>query len=151
MIPLKLTVEFVPKPLWGSNPRNAMGDAAWDRVRKKVYSDAGYHCEICDASDVILQAHEVWDYDDVDFVQRLVRLLALCKPCHGVKHFARSRIHCTEDELDALIRHFMAVNVCDAKALQDHYRSEMGKWKERSAHKEWTVDWGEHSGLIRKS
>lgn len=144
---LKLTIEFVPKPLWGSNPRMAMGNAAWDRVRRKVYADAGYICEICGETGQI-DAHEVWEYDDESFIQRLVRLIALCKACHGIKHFARSAAHLSKEEADKLCGHFVIVNGCTLDEFKDHFQTEMAKWKARSAHKEWTLDWGEYSELI---
>jgi hypothetical protein len=125
-----------------------MGDHAWDRVRRTIYADADHCCEICGVHPDRLEAHEVWDYNDASLLQRLVRLMALCRQCHQVKHFARSRIHCTEEQIEVLIRHFMSVNGCDAKTLQAHYESEMAKWRERSTHDQWTVDWGPYSHFV---
>ncbi len=124
-----------------------MGDAIWDRVRKKTYADAKHCCEICGVHPDRLDCHEVWDYDDDNHVQRLVRLIALCPLCHGVKHFARSRIYRTKEQIEELARHFMTVNDCGPRTLVDHYDSEMAKWKARSAHAEWKADWGEYARL----
>lgn len=146
---LKLAVEFVPKPLWRSNLWSLIEEAEWTRIRQKVYADAGHRCEICGVHPDRLEAHEVWHYDDDNFIQKLVRLVALCRPCHQVKHFARSRIHCSKEEIERLIRHFTTVNRCDARTLADHYDSEMAKWRQRSTHETWKVDWGEYSRLAK--
>lgn len=34
-----------------------------------------------------LECHEVWEYDEENSIQRLSKLLALCTPCHRVKHW----------------------------------------------------------------
>ena len=145
---LKLTVEFVPEPLWGLNPRTEMGRAEWDRVRKQVYADASHQCEICGAAGR-LEAHEVWQYDDEKFVQRLVRLTPLCGLCHGVKHFGRSALVLREEEKTRLSEHFVVINGCSRQMFAEHVRAELAKYKARSAHSEWTVDWGKYSELVK--
>ena len=62
-----------------------MGKTQWDRIRKQVYEDYNHKCGIC-GRDGRLEAHEIWEYDDTDFVQRLAGLIALCPLCHLVKH-----------------------------------------------------------------
>lgn len=59
-----LTMPNIPKPLHAVNPRLIMGDAAWAKVRKKAYYDAGYRSEISGilrAEPGGLHAHEVYD------------------------------------------------------------------------------------------
>lgn len=146
---LKLAVEFVPKPLWGSNLWSLVPESEWTRIRKQVYRAANHRCEICGVHPDRLECHEVWRYDDVNFIQKLSRLIALCPLCHGVKHFARSRIYGTKEDVEELARHFMMINACNANTLASHYDSGMDKWRERSAHDQWSVDWGEYSALVK--
>lgn len=63
-----LTMPNLPKPMHGLNPRTIMGDAAWNRARKRAYYLANYKSEI---SGVLcsepgsLHAHEVYDINYV--------------------------------------------------------------------------------------
>ena len=136
-----MTVELVPKPLWGQNPRSAMTNRQWDDVRRKVYADAGHRCEICGAEGK-LQAHEVWEYDDEKFIQRLIRMIALCPSCHGVKHFGRSALVLREDDKMRIYKHFVAVNGCSREEFAKHLRAELAKYQSRSKHADWKIDWG---------
>lgn len=59
-----LTMPNIPKPMHGLAPRIIMGEAAWTKVRKKAYFDAGYRSEISGklcAEPGSLHAHEVYD------------------------------------------------------------------------------------------
>ena len=49
MAELKLQIELVPQSLWYLNPRKAMGQTAWDKLRKEVYAQYGHVCGICGA------------------------------------------------------------------------------------------------------
>jgi hypothetical protein len=65
-------------------------------LRKWCYERANHRCEICGASGKDqnrkhhVEAHEVWEYDDVTHTQTLVDLQALCPRGHMVKHYGRS-------------------------------------------------------------
>ena len=90
----RLTLELIPNPLWGINPRTAMGRRNWDKVRKETYAAWDHRCGVCgDVEPTLdtynhLEAHEIWEYDDAAYVQKLSGLIALCSRCHGVKHLA---------------------------------------------------------------
>ena len=72
-----------------------MDELGWDRIRRQVYRQANYRCEVCGGRgpEHPVERHEVWRYDDRARVQALVRMIALCPSCHGVKHmgFAHAR------------------------------------------------------------
>lgn len=93
----KLTVELVPKTCHYSNVRTMVTTKEWDVIRHLVYDKADNKCEIC--GDVgtnqgykhRVECHEVWQYDESDYTQRLVGLVALCPTCHQVKHIGRAR------------------------------------------------------------
>ena len=48
--------------------------------------------------------HEIWHYDDENFVQTLIGLIALCPSCHKSKHYGR------------------AINVGDDKFVRKHLK-----------------------------
>jgi hypothetical protein len=80
-----LTAELVPQSCWYSNVRDHVSREQWDQLRRAQYKASNYRCEICGKSGM-LHCHEVWNYDENDFVQRLARMIALCPECHEVKH-----------------------------------------------------------------
>src|ERR1700722_267423 len=90
---MKLTIELVPSSSFYQNVRAVLSPAQWRTLSKQVRSEAYDICEICGASsEQSLDCHEIWNYDDKKQIQKLVGLRALCKKCHGVKHFGLSQI-----------------------------------------------------------
>ena len=89
-----LTVELVPRTSWFQNVRSHVTGEQWDRLKRLTFRRAGYACEICGGKGDRwpVECHEVFAYDDERHVQRLVRLMALCPPCHEVKHIGLSGI-----------------------------------------------------------
>ncbi len=81
--PARLTVELVPKTSWYNNIRALVDELDWDRIRRQVYRQADYRCEICGGRgpEHPVECHEVWRYDDRTHVQMLVRMIALCPAC----------------------------------------------------------------------
>ena len=62
--------------------RSTVSDGVWDRLRKKVYQQAGSRCEVCGGTGPRhpVEPHEMWEFDEANRVQRLVRMIALCLP-----------------------------------------------------------------------
>ncbi|MDE7301600.1 MAG: HNH endonuclease [Clostridia bacterium] len=133
---MKLNFELVPDSCWYSNLRSALPKEAWDKIRKKAYARAGGKCMICGAPTNRLEAHEQWEYDDKNHIQKLKNVVAVCKPCHEVIHIGRTQLMGREKEA---CEHFMAVNNC----TYAEYRKALGEanaaHRERSRH-EWQVD-----------
>lgn len=136
MIELKLNFELVPDSCWYSNLRSELPKEVWDKIRKKAYARAGGKCMICGAPTSRLEAHEQWEYDDANGVQRLKNVIAVCSDCHGVIHIGRSQLMGKEREAS---EHFMKVNGC----TYAEYRKALGeaneKHRERSK-REWQLD-----------
>ena len=132
----KLNFELVPDSCWYSNLRSELPKEAWDILRKKAYARAGGKCMICGAPTARLEAHEQWEYDDINGVQKLKNIVAICKPCHEVVHIGRTQLLGKEREAS---EHFMKVNSCSYA----EYRKALGeaneKHRERSR-KEWQLD-----------
>lgn len=90
---IPLTVELVPSSNWEKNVRSEM-KGQWDSIRKAVYRNANYKCEICGGvgSKHPVEAHEIWSFDDNTHIQKLEGLIALCSTCHRVKHWGYALI-----------------------------------------------------------
>jgi len=149
---LKLTTELVPQPLWFKSLREAMGRKNWDKVRFKAYSDYNHQCGICGIHPDRLECHEIWEYDDDNHIQYLKGFIALCVPCHNIKHLGLVNMRISRGELkqeyyDDLIKHFMKVNGCNEDVFDQHNDDVFAQWEQRSEH-EWTQDFGEYSSLI---
>ena len=136
MKPMKLTIELVPKSSFFKNVRSEVSKADWDVLRKKVYKDAGYKCEICGGvgKEWPVECHEIWKYEEIDGVntQRLVRMIALCPMCHKCKHIGLAQIR---GELEMCVKHLMKVNNVDRHFVVVYLRKVFNLWKLRSEHK----------------
>jgi hypothetical protein len=133
--PIKLTIELVPSTSWGDNLRSKLPKDTWDVLRRKCYQDADYCCEVCGKPGLV-HAHEVWSYDDEKHIQKLIRLIALCVPCHGVKHFGRTQAVGKGEEA---IKHLMVVNKWTRKQAIAHIKEAFKIWEQRSQYP-WTLD-----------
>ena len=133
----KLNFELVPDSCWYSNLRSLLKPSAWDIIRKKVYAKSGGFCEICGAKPKRLEAHEQWEYDEKNKIQRLKRIVALCPMCHATVHIGLSTLRGKEELCAA---HFMNVNEC----TYAEYRKALGKANEdhqrRNKIDEWQLD-----------
>jgi hypothetical protein len=93
---VKLTIEMIPNTCAFSNIRTCIKPSQWDKIRKLSYSMAMNRCEICEGRGKRqgfkhdLECHEIFEYDDVNKVQKLIGLVSLCPICHLVKHFGRA-------------------------------------------------------------
>ena len=130
-----LLIELVPSTSWGDNLRSKLPKGKWDELRKQCYKLAGYRCEVCGKPGLV-HAHEVWSYDDEKHIQKLVRLIALCVPCHGVKHFGRTQ---AIGEGEEATKHLMNVNSWTRAQAITHIREAFKIWEQRSQYP-WTLD-----------
>lgn len=133
-----LTIELVPATSWGDNLRSRFKASEWDRLRKACYAQAEHKCEVCGGvgKKHPVEAHEIWDYDGKSRVQRLVRLIALCPPCHEVKHFGRA---IAVGNMERAFEHLRVVNGWGPHETQAHIEAAFALWRERSLHP-WTLD-----------
>lgn len=129
--PPKLTVELVPQPQWGFNLRSELRPKDWDKVRRATYAAAGHKCEICGGvgHKHPVEAHEIWSFDDTRHVQTLTGLIALCPPCHEVKHFGLA-VHMGNEARAR--KHLGKVNGWTPAQVEAHLQSAFHTWRERS-------------------
>jgi hypothetical protein len=88
--PPRLEAELVPRTLLVDQRPPPGRPGAVGPAAPEVSRQAGHRCELCGGvggsnRGHTIECHEVWDYDDRTWVQRLVRLTALCPACHEVK------------------------------------------------------------------
>lgn len=146
---LRLKIELVPSTSWYDNLRKYTTKEDWDKVRKAAYANYGYRCGIC-GTEGRLNCHEIWEYDDKKYIQKLKGFIALCDMCHHVKHIGLAGILASEGKLDyeKVIEHFMKVNKCDRTIFERHKEKAFEQWEKRSSH-EWQVDLGEYDNIIK--
>ena len=82
-----LYIDMIPDTCFGISACNL--HPAWPKIRTIVRERVDNICECCGekASD----AHERWSYDLETKQRKLIRLVALCKMCHAVTHWGRSK------------------------------------------------------------
>lgn len=135
---VRLTVELVPKTCWYSNVRSNVTEQEWDRLRKPIYIHAGWVCQICGGRGERhpVECHEIWQYDDAESVQRLTGLIALCPPCHEVKHIGRAGK--IGRGLEAR-KHLATVNGWTPEQVKSYMGNVIPIWKLRSQ-VQWRLD-----------
>lgn len=145
---LKLEIELVPETAWYRNLRSTIDKTLWDKIRRAVYKKYNYRCGICNARGR-LNCHEIWDYDDLNHIQKLRGFIALCDLCHHVKHIGFAGILAQRGELDfeKVIEHFKSVNQCSEEFFWTCYDEAFALWQERSLY-EWHLDLSQLDLLI---
>jgi len=138
----KLEVELIPSTCHFSNVRTTVKPKEWDKIRHISYEAAGHVCEICGDTGKNqgykhnVECHEIWDYDDENFVQTLIGLISLCPICHQVKHIGRTiAIGQQARAFSQLAR----VNKWTKEQVAQHVADSFVVYTERSKH-EWDLD-----------
>lgn len=128
---LILEIELIPEKCWFSNVRSEVSPKEWDKIRKQVYSDAYYVCQIC--GDVgpnhPVEAHEIWEFNDKKLIQTLIGMIALCPNCHLVKHMGFANI---SGKRSIATNHFIKVNNLKRDEAQNLINDAFALWKKRS-------------------
>lgn len=133
---LRLSIELIPMMAAGINLRSELTPDQWNTLRHKVYSRASYCCEACDASNMEVHCHEVWDWNDKKHIQKLIGLRCLCWKCHEATHMMRSGTKLLEL---MGIHHFAHVNNITIFKANRIIRAAYKQVMERSKH-EWELD-----------
>ena len=137
-----LFVDLIPRSCWFFNVRTCVIASDWDKLRHYVYERVNYVCECCliNTKETIingnLEAHERWDYDHVNKIQTLKRIVALCHQCHQTTHIRFAGIRGKKDEAVAhlkKVRNFTDFE-CDL-----HIENASSLWYERNKYN-WNLD-----------
>jgi hypothetical protein len=136
---LPLTLNLIPRTMWGKNVRAAVSATTWANLRwglgASLYlrerHEIDFPAEICNAKRRGLDLHEEWVFDDNKKVQRLDRFLAICSSCHLAKHLGHANLM---GKLDEALDHLAAVNSISRQAAVTQATEALEKWSERSQH-----------------
>lgn len=136
----KLTIELVPSTSWYNNIRGLVSSRDWDTIKSMTFKRANYRCEICNGTGPKwpVECHEVWEYDDTQHTQTLVRTIALCPDCHAVKHMGLQMTRFRK-RVPRLISHMQKVNGMSDKEAEDYIVHAFEQHAERSKYN-WSVD-----------
>ena len=148
---MKLTVELVPKTVWRDSLAKLLPRNIWNNIRNDIIDKNGKKCQICGETEGIMSLHEIWNYDDVNHVQKLDGFILLCSMCHHVKHIGLAGILARQGKLNynEVIKHFCKVNYCSVKEFVEHVDNAFRIWRERSQHS-WRQDFGRYEEFIKK-
>jgi hypothetical protein len=151
----KLVIELVPSKVWFSSIYQIYRERKqlnkWEKIKKEIFEREGRQCWICGKEASHLEAHEFWEYDDENHIQKLVAIHLLCNMCHKIKHIGfwcytkDGRKQLTKEGLnkEELINHFCKVNNCSKKDFEKHEENAFNVWKERSKYY-WKQDFGKY-------
>ena len=147
---LKLTIDLIPSPLWFSSVYAILKDKGlldkWDKIKKVVFRKEGFKCFICGKGGY-LELHEFFDYDDINYIQRLKGIHHLCSLCHKVKHIGFwcytekgiNQLKGLSLNEEDLINHFCRVNNCSKEDYKTHKNNAFSVFNERNKY-EWIQD-----------
>jgi len=155
---LKLTIELVPSSVWYSSLYQLLPRNVWHRIKQEIYSKEGRKCYICGSREGRFSAHEFWEYDDKDHIQRLVAVHHLCNLCHKIKHIGfwchtsdgKASLEREGLNREALIKHFCIINGCTKENFLEHEKKAFDMWAERSKH-QWKQNFGEFAKYLNKT
>jgi hypothetical protein len=138
----KLTVELVPKSCHYSNVRTMVTPKQWDTIRFSVYDKANHKCEICGDNGLNqgykhrVECHEVWDYNEITGVQKLINLVSLCPTCHQVKHIGRARMI---GKISECYKQLKKINHWTTEMIEKHISDSQLEYRIRSK-MQWKLD-----------
>jgi len=79
----------IPKYVQGKKIETAAGKRIWSRIREELLREHNMSCQICGFNTDKpgdLHAHEIWEYDENNFVLILKEIQLICTRCHGCQH-----------------------------------------------------------------
>ena len=82
------------------------------------------------------ECHEIWNYDDINLIQKLENTISLCPKCHEVKHFGLANVRGHSERAKLWL---MSVNEWEVGKTEDYIEKAFKEWLLRSE-KEWKID-----------
>lgn len=136
MLNPKLPLNLIPTTSWWKNVRSKISKSQWDLIRRQVYQQANYACEICRIRKIRLDCNEVWEYKDKK--QILVKLEAVCRQCHLTQHMGYASLIGKHREA---FNHLIKVNKWTREQGVIYVQEKWKEWEQRSKIK-WILDYG---------
>ena len=133
----ELYIDMIPKTSYFKNVRSLFNDTDWNLIRHHIYERSSHRCECCGVKRFkYLDAHERWIYDYETKTQKLIRIIALCRPCHQATHFGHSK---KTKNIDKIKEHLKKVKKINDIELENHIREAYNIWNDRNKI-EWIID-----------
>jgi len=138
-----LFVDLIPASCFFKNVRSDIKESHWRVLSKLVRARAGGRCEICGfledpSTGQYLDAHERWHYDDATKVQKLMRIVSLCKPCHLYTHMGYASL---QGKAEEAIAHKMKICGMSRAEVDLEIEAAFKLWEQRNK-SEWVLDLG---------
>lgn len=133
-----LTIELIPQTSWYKNVRSNVSQEEWEKLKQVTFTRAGYRCEVCGGRGTRwpVECHEIFVYDDERRIQKLAGLIALCPPCHEVKHIGLAELRGKGNSAKA---HLAKVNNWSLEDAELYIEGCFEAWHRRSRHP-WALD-----------
>lgn len=128
-------IDLVPRKAWFANLRAMLPPPQWKQLSEYVIERADSRCEICGNRER-LEAHERWDFDSETQVQKLVRLMCVCKLCHLSIH---SGLAGELGFIDKTIEHITTVIGWTKAELFRHREAARKRW-DKLSYLDWQQD-----------
>ena len=133
----ELFIDMIPKTSYFKNVRTIFNSADWNLIRHHIYKRVNNRCECCGCKrSKFLDAHERWSYNYETGIQKLERIIALCKLCHASTHYGHSK---KNKNINIINEHLKKIKNINDNELQNHIKESRDLWKERNKIK-WTLD-----------
>lgn len=135
---MKLTIELIPRTSFYNNVRKILSKQEWEDIRQETLSRANHVCEICGgvSANRSLDCHEVWSFNDLNHIQKLEKIIAICTKCHEVKHMGKAEI---DGNFGRARNHFMKINDINIFDAHKLIVEAFDIWQQRSNH-QWQLD-----------
>lgn len=154
----KLKMVAIPRSLTKYNLYNILNMQDWNKIKYSIYEKYANKCFICQSANVILNCHEVWNYDDNELIQYLKECVSLCVLCHSVTHFTRALKDAKDGKYDTkkFYEHFMKINECDEVVFEGYrnYINDLEFYRSivctEFLSKAWYIYYGEYNDLVMR-
>jgi hypothetical protein len=138
-----LFVDIFPASCFFKNVRSDIKESHWRVLSKLVRSRAGGRCDICGfledpSTGQYLDAHERWHYDDATKVQKMMRIVSLCRPCHLYTHMGYASL---QGKAEEAIAHKMKISGMSRAEVDREIEAAFKLWEQRNK-SEWVLDLG---------
>jgi len=122
-------VERLPRSVWFANLRTMMPPSHWRQLSTYTIARASEVCEIC-GSNERLEAHERWHFDPANGIQKLIRLMCVCKLCHLSIHSGVAGALGLREDIE---RHIFRLTLWGKREMKQHFKEAGRRWEELTA------------------
>lgn len=135
-----LYVDLIPNVI---KLKNIQFDAVdFKSLSTYVLKRANHQCEICN-SNVGLELHERWLFNDNENTVTLKRIIVMCRACHEFTHIGKANHQ--GRKIDAM-EHMMKVSGLEFIRVEEHLEDSYKEWKDRNVY-----DWVEDTSILSNS